>query len=465
LILRRTLLATPALLPAAAFAQGAPPAVAQDDSTAPGWRRATLIRWGDRVTFDAPPFDPARVDADGAGTQFGWDARIAALVVPPPAADGARRAILAVTHPTVDARMAFPGGVDRPEVAAKMQGASLLNLEQQGGRWIIVDGGFQARRLTAANLCSTSGPGAEALGGAVRGVLAPTGGAATPWGTLLLTEGDPAPWAGRLPDFGRGEAYGWTVELDPMDPQSIPVKQTALGRFPKADAAAAASRDGRAVVFLAEQGAGGYLFRFVSEGPASPNALSLGALWAARVQGGRLTWLPLPEAAFANPPEAARQAGATALDSPQGLDWDARGNRLLACGDFGALALTPEGADPGAETMSVGTLGTRALGRLGSISADARGRVLLGGLGEGVVGDRAQALWLLEGGRASAIYGAPRAADVGGAVASPDGGTIFAAVRQPGAEAHSSFGRPATRWPEFTPGQPPRSAVVALTRG
>lgn len=464
MILRRTLLATPALLPAAALAQALPP-VAQDDSTAPGWRRATLIRWGDRVTFDAPPFDPARLDAEGAGTQFGWDARIAALVVPPPAADGVRRAVLAVAHPTVNPAMAFPGGVDRPEVAARMQGASLLNLEQQGGRWIIVDGGFQARRLTAANLCSTSGPGAEILGGAVRGLLAPTGGAATPWGTLLLTEGDPAPWAGRLPDFGRGEAYGWAVELDALDPQSIPVKQTALGRFPKADAAAAASRDGRAVVFLAEQGAGGYLFRFVSEGPASPDALALGTLFAARMQGGRLTWLPLPSAAHANPPEAARQAGATAMDRPQGLDWDARANRLLACGAFGALSLTPDGGDPGADSMAVGRVGGQGLGRLGSVSADARGRVLLGGLGDGVVGASAQPLWLSEGGRTNAIYGAPRAADVGGAVASPDGGTLFAAVRRPGAEQGSSFNRPATRWPEFMAGQPPRSAIVALTRG
>lgn len=465
MILRRTLLAAPALLPAAALAQAAPPAVAQDDSTAPGWRRATLIRWGDRVTFDAPPFDPARPDPEGAGSQFGWDARIAALVVPPAAADSVPRAVLAIAHPTVNPAMAFPGGVDRAEAAARLQGASLLNLELQGGRWIIVDGGFQARRLTADNLCSVRGPATEALGGAVRGILAPAGGAATPWGSLLLAEGDPTPWAGRLPDFGRGGAFGWVVELDPLDPQSIPVKQTALGRFPKADAAAATARDGRAVVFLAEQGAGGYLFRFVSEARASAEALSAGALAAARIQGGRLTWLPLPATAYRDPPEAARLAGGTPLDRPQGLGWDARGGRLLACGDFGALALSPEGGDPAAGGMALARLGGAELGRLGSVSADARGRIWLGGSGEGVVVRSAQPLWLLEGGRASAIYGAPRAADLGGAVASPDGGTIFAAIRRPGAEPGSSFNRPATRWPEFRPGQPPRSAIVALTRG
>ncbi|MCU0944953.1 MAG: DUF839 domain-containing protein [Rubritepida sp.] len=459
---RRALLAAPALLPLAARAQTAP-TVAQDDTVAAGWRRGVMIRWGDRVTFDAPPFDPRHLDAEGAAAQFGWDARIVALVVPPRAADNVPRAVLAVAHPTVNAAMAFPGGVDRPAVAAMLQGASLLNLELQGGRWITVDGGFQARRLTATTLCRANGPGAAALGGALRGVLAPAGGAATPWGTLLLAEGNPAPWAGRLPDFAGGEAYGWLVELDPLDPQSIPVKQTALGRYPKADAAAAQARDGRAVVFVAEQGPGGHLFRFVSAGPAGPDALAGGALFVAQRQGPRLTWLPLPEGAAANPLEAARAAGATAFEEPAGLAWDARGNRLLACGGFGALALAAEGGDPAAAGMGVTSLGSPALGRPAAIATDARGRVLIGtGMG-GAVGARAQALWLLDGG-ATALYGAPRAADVGGAAVSPDGGTIFAAVRHPGAEPGASFERPGTRWPEFTPGQPPRSAIVSLAR-
>ena len=463
-MLRRTLLATPALLPVAGRAQNLP-AVAQDDTAAPGWRRTTLIRWGDRVTFDAPPFDPGSLDADGAAAQFGWDARIAGLVIPPRAADGVGRAVLAVAHPTVNAAMAFPGGRDRPDVAAEMQGASLLNLEQQGGRWIIVDGGFQARRLKASTLCRANGPLAEELGGAIRGVLAVTGGAATPWGTLLLTEGEAGAWANRLPGFGRGQGFGWLVELDPLDPQSIPVKQTALGRYPKADAAAALTRDGRAVVFLAEQGSAGYLFRFVAARPGAGEGLGAGALFAAQAQGGRLSWLPLPEGAAANAPEAARGVNATSFDAPSGLFWDGRANRLLFCGGFGAMALTAEGGDAGAAGMGVAVLPAQALGRIGTITADARGRVLLGTQGDGRVGGRAQGLFALEGASLSTLYAAPRAADLGGAAVSPDGGTIFAAVRRPGAEQGSSFDRPATRWPEFTPGRPPRSAIVSLVRG
>ncbi|MDB5415117.1 MAG: hypothetical protein JWR10_3452 [Rubritepida sp.] len=464
MISRRVLLAAPALLPAAASAQVAFP-VLQDDTVAAGYRRDVLIRWGDRVTFDAPPFDPRTVDAEGASAQFGWDARIAGLVVPPAAADGVSRGVLAVAHPTVEAAMAFPGGVDRPQVAATMQGATLLNVEVQAGRWIVVDGGFQSRRLTASTLCRASGPNVDQAGSALQGVLGITGGCATPWGSLLLTEGDPAPWLARLGIPGRAAGFGWLVELDALDPQSIPVKHTALGRYGKADAAAALSRAGQAVVFVAERGAGGYLFRFVSAAPpAGGGALEDGTLSVAQLQGGRITWAALPAGASANAVEAARQAGGMAFDAPSGLAWDARNSRLLFCGGFGVLALSPDGGDPGAAGMSGNPLGPLQMGTVQTISADARGRVLLGTDSGGPVGIYAQTLWLMDGGSVTALYGAPRAAGIGGAAVSPDGRAIFTVARRPGAEPGASFDRPSTRWPQFEPGVPPRSALLSIAR-
>ena len=100
------------------------------------------------------------------------------------------RAVLAVLHPTVDPLMAWPGGgADRPVVAAAMQGASLLNLERLGSGWVVVDGGYQTRRLHGGTLCRVSGP--HGGGGSVQGLLGLQGGCTTPWGTLLLAEGDP----------------------------------------------------------------------------------------------------------------------------------------------------------------------------------------------------------------------------------------------------------------------------------
>lgn len=527
---RSLLLAAPAAaLAAPALAQrGAAPRapdlapmplpVRQDDSLAPGLEREALVRWGDRVAFDAPPWDPRAATPDAAAAQFGWDARVVGIALPPPAADGVPRGVLAVAHPWVDPVMAWPGGRDRPDLAAVMQGASLLNIEKQrGGRWVVVDGGFQSRRLTAATLCRLTGPAAPGAESGVIGLLGPRGGCVTPWGTLLLAEGDPAPWLDRLaaldPRFAGAAgaaAFGWVAELDPLDPQSVPAKRTALGRFAHGDAAATLSRDGRAVVYLTDRRPAGYLYRFLSAAPPVPaaaggsDALDAGTLAVARLEGAgqeRLRWLPLPAADAAtarDPAEAARRAGGTAFDSPSGLGLDPRGGPrlLLAChGSPGrpaghVIEITAEAGDHGAETASVLLLfaagdprspqaryggavplpeGAAFPENPDSVLVDRRGRAWIGTDQGPQVRRQAAGLFAcdldgLRRGLPVPAYGAPRAAAIGGAALTPDGEMLFAAVRHPGAEPGASFDRPATRWPQFEPGMPPRTTLVGLRR-
>lgn len=511
---RRALLSAPALLPslatlwrpAAARAQGRPAElgalalpVKQDDTVAPGYRRDVLVRWGDRVTFDAPAWDPRRPTPEGAAAQFGWDARIAGIAVPTQqAADGIPRAVLAVVHPRVDPGFAFPGGRDQPAAAAAMQGASLLNLEKRGRDWVVVDGGFQSRRLDGATLCRASGPAGG--GGSLRGVLGLAGGCVTPWGTLLLAEGDPSPWLARLgqldPRFGNAAGFGWVVELDPFDPQSVPVKRTALGRFAHGDVAATLSRDGRAVVYMTDRRVGGFLFRFLSAGPATgEEVLDSGGLAVARLEGDRVTWLPLPAGA-PDPVAAAAQAGGSPLDTPSGLGLDpTRPRLLLACHGSPTrpaghvIELTAAGGDDGAGTAGAGLLfaagdprsAASAYGRAGlppgsawpenpdTVTVDARGRAWIGTDRGGRVGPQAEGLFVcdLDGPRRGVpvpIYGAPRAGSIGGAALTPDGEVLFSAVRHPGAEPGGNFDRPATRWPEFQAGIPPRSTLIGLVR-
>lgn len=482
-------------LPAVAQMGEAPAFLTQtSDTVAPGYQRDLLVRWGDRVTPDARPWIPHEPTVDAAETQFGWDGRIIGLWVPPAGADGVPRGVLAVAHPTVDPAMAFPGGLDQPDVAAVMQGASLLNVEKQRDRWAVVDGGYQSRRLTANTLCRISGGAAGPLGGAVRGLLAVSGGCWTPWGSLLLTEDNPGSWIARLrglePRFEDPRGFGWVVELDGTEPGSVPVKRSSLGRFGHGDAAAALTRDGRAVVYMSDRRPGGFLLRFTSRGPARmPDALDAGTLAVARIEGERLRWVDLPRepAALTDTIGLAARMGGTGLVQPSGLALDADGALFLSCrGSPGAvppmpggvLQILPAGGDHGADTAAVATLlPSGSPGRLApggpehpdTVTADGAGRVWIGTDRGGRVGPEPDMLLCCQtrGPRRGALfplYGAPRAAAVGGAAVAPDGEALFAMVRTPGAEPGASWDRPGTLWPAFDSKAPPRSALVTFTR-
>ncbi|WP_376087940.1 PhoX family phosphatase [Roseomonas sp. CCTCC AB2023176] len=502
-------LAAPALLrvaPAAAQFGGldlrpARPDTKADDTVAGGYLREVLIRWGDRVTSDAPPFNPRQPTPEAAETQFGWDAVLAGLIPAPLSADGIPRAVLAVGHPTVDPAMAFPGGTDRPEIAAVLGGASILNLERvrlpgNGDRWVVVDGGYQSRRFTANTLCRAGGPATTALGGAVRGLLAVAGGTATPWGTLLLAEGEPEPWLNRLraldPRFGNPRGFGWAVELDPADPTAVPTKRTALGRFGKGDAAATLTRDGRAAVYLTGRREGGHLYRFLSRSPAAePDALDSGTLAVALVDGERLTWVDLPPGpdVVLEPAPLATRLGAAAFDQPSGLATDGRGRLYLAVrGQPGSdparpgaiLTVDATRADPATDTATIRTFLAGTPGRYVALNTawpdhpdrltlDATGRLWIGTDRGGRIGPSPDLLFGCETegpgrGLPLPLYGAPRGGALGGCEMVPDGSALFAAVRTPGAEPGASWDRPGTLWPAFDAALPPRSAVLTLTR-
>ena len=525
MIARRGLLAGVAALSAAPVAAQLPPpvpragpapapvpvatgplAVRPDGWVAPGHARQVLRRGGDRVSVDAPAWDPRTPTVEAAAAQFGWDGRIAGLAVPPLAADGIPRLVLAVAHPHVDPAMAWPGGRDRPDVAAAMQGASLLNLERTAAGWVVVDGGFQSRRLGAETVCRWTGPSAAAS--AVHGVLGPVGGAAAPWGSLLLAEGDPAPWLARLAPqdlrWNDARRWGWVIELDPFDPQSVPAKRSALGRIGAVALAAGVAADGRAAVFMADGRAMGFLYRFLSAGPATePDALDAGTLYVAEAEGEALRWIALPTAAAGDPAAAAGQAGGTRFDMPSALALDQQGGRLLlACRAGGVRSaaetepLNPRaGVHPGHVIELRGELAAAQMdarllflagdaaegGRYGAASPSAAvprhpATLALDGSGRLWVGtDRASrpgaadAVFLvpLDGagrGVPHLAYAAPRGAGIGGAVTTPETNAALVLVRTPGAEPGASFDRPATRWPGFEPRTPPRTSLVALAR-
>lgn len=460
MLTRRSLLTAATLAPVGAFAQSrlAPPPATPaplDDSVAPGVTRSTLISWGGRVEPDSLSFAPANISVQAARGQFGWDGILAGLQTQPDGEDGVKRAILTVAHPAPVARM-LPSG--DPALLAALQGASVLNLEEHGGAYLVTDGGYQTRRIAADTLCRVSGTEPGDAGDAARGPLDPQAGAATPWGTVLLSEGQ-----GGLR----------VVEIDPRDPQAIPVKRASLGRFARTALLATQSADGRAVVFMSEA-QGGRLFRFVSQAalsPDQPDALDAGRLSVAVLQGGVLRFVAVADQ---------RSREGTPLDAPSGLALSA-GTVLLACrGGVGfvagsalaqgnpagrILALRPEGGDITAERFAVELalsggdtdMGGPIISNPDCLAAGPDGAVWIGRL------DGQITLAEADFTRLRTLYRAPLGAAIGGITLLPGGRQGFAAIRHPGATPQASWANPATRWPEFKDGTPPRTTVIGLS--
>jgi secreted PhoX family phosphatase len=307
--------------------------------------------------------------------------------------EGSRSGLLVMNHEYADDGLLHPDGMatwnaDKVRKSQAAHGVSVIEVEQKDGRWQVVRPSRWARRITASTPMSFGGPAAghallksaaDPAGMRVLGTLNNCGSGITPWGTYLTCEenfigyfnGPDAPsaqerrWGLRKGGAGyrwhehdeRFDAtrhpnephrFGWVVEIDPMDPQSTPVKRTALGRAAHEGATVALTKDKRAVVYSGEDARFEYIYKFVSRdavkpGGARANATLLdhGTLYVARFDAdGKGRWLAvthgqgplMPANGFADQGEVlvkTRQAsdllGATKMDRPEWIDVDRDG--------------------------------------------------------------------------------------------------------------------------------------------
>ena len=212
------------------------------------------------------------------------------------------------------------------------------------------------------------------------GTLSNRTGGVTPWGTYLtceenfqeyfanrdgLPDGDPRQAVHALyglPTCGsrrRWELYharfdlrqepneafrfGWVVEIDPYDPQSVPRKRTSLGRLRHKGVSCLLAPDSRMVVYLGDDGRSGCVYKFVTAGRFNirrrePNfdLLDAGRLSVAQFHDdGTGKWLPLVFSegplttangitsqadVLINPRRAADLLGATRMDSLEDVE-------------------------------------------------------------------------------------------------------------------------------------------------
>ena len=124
---------------------------------------------------------------------------------------------------------------------------------------------------------------------------------------------------------------GYVVEIDPSDPNSTPVKHTALGRMKHENADVVINNDGRVVVYMGDDERGEFVYRYVSDdayavGGDTSELLNKGTLYAARFDdNGRGVWRALtPENTGMSAAEiavhsriAGSKVGATTMDRPE----------------------------------------------------------------------------------------------------------------------------------------------------
>lgn len=343
---------------------------------AEGYDARVLIRWGDAVLADAPPFAPGEANPAAQARQFGYNNDFLGFL---PIDGRADHGLLVVNHEYTNAELMFTGlarlgdreagfrsitrAIADTEIMA--HGGSVLEVRRDAeGTWQVVKASKYARRITGETEMTVSGPAAghpwmrtsaDPSGTRVLGMLNCCGGGVTPWGTWLSCEenfngyfwnkavakdetaearalrryGAPAEWYawGRFHDRfdtakepNEPNRFGWVVEIDPFDPASTPVKRTALGRFKHEGAGSIVNRDGRFVIYQGDDQAFDYVYRFVTEGTvdtanraANKDLLDAGVLSVARFHAdGTGEWLPLVHGALG-------ADGTTRLDAAAGF--------------------------------------------------------------------------------------------------------------------------------------------------
>jgi len=315
-----------------------------------GYRAEAILRWGDPLFPNAPPFNVTEQSAQKQLLQFGYNNDFIAYL-PLHTAPGAQRGMLVVNNEFTHPQLMFPGGpkhkqLDKEQVDIEIaaHGVSVVELQQNGGHWQTILTSPRNRRITPWTEMRFSGPAAGHArlrskrwpdGVHTQGTFGNCSGGVTPWGTVLCAEenidfyflGDASrteeaqnyhrfgftisrqryAW-GRFYDRWHldrepraGMHFGWIVEIDPSAPGSSPVKRTALGRFRHENCNLHVNADGRVVAYLGDDQHDEYIYRFVSAekfDPANPRAnrdlLDEGVLSVARFEpDGRLRWLPL----------------------------------------------------------------------------------------------------------------------------------------------------------------------------
>ncbi len=301
---------------------------------AAGYQAKPLLRWGDPLAPGLPPFNPNNQSAADQLKRFGYNNDyIAYFPIDGSSTHGLLCINHEYTNeelmfPGIKKRQDTSGFGDMTaeivDIEMAAHGVTVVEIVREGADWeVVLDSPYNRRISPASTVMTVDGPavGNERLqtsddpsGKTIQGTLNNCAGGKTPVGHLSrrpkrtstaisgpITASRAAPrppasaatqaqsyerygipglwqaWGKFIDRFNvdaepnEPNRFGWIVEIDPFEPDSEPVKHTALGRFCHEGAECVVNTDGRVVVYCGDDGRGEYVYRFVSDGHYDPD--------------------------------------------------------------------------------------------------------------------------------------------------------------------------------------------------
>ncbi|MBU0642576.1 MAG: PhoX family phosphatase [Alphaproteobacteria bacterium] len=340
-----------------------------------GYQWKVLARWGDALFSDAQDaYSPETgVDVSKSDRVFGENTDGMELFT-----DGDKQIITVnseYVNPKINlpaASEGMPQNADEVMLLKNMQGVTVMEVADTGnGYEIVVDSPYN-RRITHETQMTMDGPAAgsdlvktnaDPEGMSPKGTMNNCGSGKTLWGTYLTCEENFNGYFGATGEYdvtdefkrygigGEGRyayekfdprydlskepnepnRHGWVTEVNPLDPNSTPIKHTALGRFKHENAEMVQAADGRVVVYMGDDERGEFIYKFVSngvytEGGSTEGLLSDGTLYVAKFNDDMSgEWLALtPETTGMSIEDilvfsriAGSKVGATTMDRPE----------------------------------------------------------------------------------------------------------------------------------------------------
>jgi secreted PhoX family phosphatase len=398
---------------------------------AAGYQTQVLFAWGDPVRAGAAPWKGDGSNTAAELESQAGQAHDGMIFYPFPGV--LDHGLLVMNHefaepetlhpagPTTDAAGRRPLQEVRKEQA--VHGVSVIEVRREtSGQWSVVPASQWARRLHMNTPMRLSGPAAaharmkteaDPEGLTVLGTLNNCASSRTPWGSYLTCEenfqdyfanadaddlknrreqqrygvklSSELKWETIDPRFDASfhkgalhggyvnevNRFGWVVEVDPFDPQAVPVKRTAMGRFSHENCECFQDAAGNLAFYMGDDARGEYLYKFVPKGRYQPNdpvgnrqLLDSGTLYVASFhEDGSGEWLELTHGrnglnrlnGFADQAEvlinaraAADHVGGTTMDRPEWVAIHPQSGEIF-------VTLTNNknrGADPGRQLLN-----------------------------------------------------------------------------------------------------------------